>query len=237
MTASCCRISCGRISLSVLADLERAGMPFDPAWFDGAARISFPVPRRGRAWRRAARAAPRARTLACARRGDGERRNLAPGGFLGRAHSGEGRRAQSGAPRRRLQRPPRAARLNRPLGRIRRRRALQGLDAAGFAASESAGECAAHLRHHRYLEQALARRLRLSRAQSGRRARTTAIRSTPPRRKRGGARASRISATRRARSTCRRRNARTNFRQRSICAGRRGASDAAYAIPARRISA
>ena len=56
---------------SVLADLDRRGLPLRSGVVRGAARIPFSVPRRGRAWRRAARAAPRARAVARARRGDG----------------------------------------------------------------------------------------------------------------------------------------------------------------------
>ena len=49
---------------------RRRRLPLRPRVVRCAARVPFSVPRRGRAWRRAAGAAPRARTLACARRGN-----------------------------------------------------------------------------------------------------------------------------------------------------------------------
>ena len=64
-------------------------------------------------------------------------------------------------PHRHLQRPPSAAGLDRPPRRIRRRRPLQGLEAAVGAASDHRRPRAADLRHRRYLERPLAGRLRL----------------------------------------------------------------------------
>ena len=56
--------------LGVLADLERRRLPLRSRWFEAQREFRFPVPRRGRARRRAAGAAPRAGALARARRGD-----------------------------------------------------------------------------------------------------------------------------------------------------------------------
>ena len=142
------------------------------------------------------RAAARARALARAGRGGDRRRHRALRRFLGRAAAGEGRGPQCGPPRRDLQRTPPAADRDRPLRRVRRRRSLQGLEAAAGAASDHRRACAAHLRHLSIAG---------TRARSAAASTTSPIRadattrpsrSTPTRRRRGAWRASRITAIR-----------------------------------------
>ena len=129
-TASCSSISSGRISSTCWTISTRAGYAVRSGLVRGAARIPFPALRHGASRRRRARTAPRARALVRAGRGRQRRRHGALRRFLGRAAAGQGRGLQRRPPRRHLQRPPPAADLDRPRRRIRRRRALQGLEAA-----------------------------------------------------------------------------------------------------------
>ena len=191
-----------------------------PRWFAAQREFRFPALRRGRARRRAAGTAPRARALVRAGRGRRRRRHRALRRFLGRAPAGQGRRVERKPPRGHLQRPPPAARLDRPAGRVRRRRALQGLEAAVGAAADHRRPRAAHLRHLRRLERPLAGRLRLSCRPSGR----AQLRDLPGQLLRGGGAAARPVRGQRAhagnRSEPAPRSARSNTRPRSTCGAR-----------------
>ena len=82
-------------------------------------------------------------------------------------------------------------------GEYRRRRALQGLEAAVGAAPDDRRSRAAHLRHLRSLERGARSAAASTTSPIPAGATTRPSRSTPTRRKRGGWRASRTSATRR----------------------------------------
>ena len=95
----------------------------------GAAAIPFPALRHRASRRCRARAAPGDRALVRAGRGRQCRRHGALRRFLGRAAAGQSLGLQRRQPCGDLQRPARAADIDRPLRRIRRRRALQGMEA------------------------------------------------------------------------------------------------------------
>ena len=118
--------------------------------------------------------------------------------------------------------------------RVRRRRALQGLEAARRRCIRTIDVArAAHLRHRRQLEPPLARRLRLSRGASGR----PQLRDLPGQRLRGrGAAARALPGSRpyrRAthRTSRRPRSARSNIRPRSTCGARLEADVAPWRLP------
>ena len=95
-----------------------------------------------------------------------------------------------------LQRPGAAAAADRTQRRVRRRRALPRLAAAVGPAPDDSGARAAHLRHRRHVDGAVARRLSVSRGASRAAAATSSSRSTATRPRAGGSRASRGLATR-----------------------------------------
>ena len=109
----------------------------------GAAAISFPAVRHRASRRRRARTAPGDRALVRAGRGRQCRRHGAFRRFVGRAAAGQGFRLQRRQPCGDLQRPARAADIDRPVRRICRRRALQGVEARIVVAADCSGPRAA----------------------------------------------------------------------------------------------
>ena len=91
--------------LDVLADLNRAGYPFDPQWYEAAEGIPLPGARLGSVWRRQPGASPCAGALACDGRPEHRIRHSQIRGLLGGAAAGAGKGLQSGALRDHLQRP------------------------------------------------------------------------------------------------------------------------------------
>ena len=81
--------------LEVLDDLAPRRLPLRSALVRGPARVPLPALRRGRSRRRAARAAPRAGAVACAGRGERDRRHGALRRLLGRAAAGQASRAST----------------------------------------------------------------------------------------------------------------------------------------------
>ena len=112
-TASCCRISSGRISPTCIAELNARGLSASSRVVRAAPRVPLPEVRRLRHARRGGRAAPGARALARDGRGGRGRRHRALRRFLGRAPAGEGHRPRARPLRAHLQRPTRC-RCNPP---------------------------------------------------------------------------------------------------------------------------
>jgi hypothetical protein len=154
--------------LDVLADLGRAG--YRASIRNGSRRNG------NSASRSMARSNMRASSLSCGRRWSrgmcwprrAPRRDRTIRRFVGRAPAGQGDRLRAGAVCHCVQPPADADGVDRRNRRSGGGRAFQGLEAGFRAAPDDSGPCAAHLRHHRCLEQALARRLRLSRRPSRR---------------------------------------------------------------------
>ena len=167
-TASCCRTSWRRTSTTCCAICAAPGFPFERDWFAAALRVPLP----------AVRARSRSAGIELELRqaiepwhvlGEeaGRRRHGALRRFVGRA--GAGARCAGHdrrAPRRRLQRPARAAAPDRHQRRVRGGRALSRLAAAVGAAPDHRRARAAGVRRARHLERPRRRRLHLSRRPS-----------------------------------------------------------------------
>ena len=168
--------------LSALEELSALGFRLDPAWFTPHLEFRFPKVGEVVVQDVAAGTAPRAGAVARAGRGDRGRRHRALRRQLRRAPTAHGARVRRGAVRRRLQRRRPAARAHRAGGRVRGRRAVQGVAAALRAAPHDPGADAADLRSLRPLE----------RAQPGRHdpprgtPRRAQLRDVPGERERGG---------------------------------------------------
>ena len=168
-TASCCRISSGRISRTCSPSCAAPATPFEPEWFAPHFEFRFPLDgRRGRA---------RRCTSSCGRRSS-------PGTCSARKarRGGTVRYVDSSVERLQVQVTGltgdryvvtcngRALPLQ-PTGtqrRVRRRRALPRLAAAVVPAPDDPRPRAADVRHRRHLDGALARRLPVPRDASGR---------------------------------------------------------------------
>ena len=144
-------------------------------------RVPIPAYRLDRRERRHPRAARGDRAVVGARRGSHVHRNFALRRFVGRAHAGEGRRAHVRASHRDLQRCAGAAAPDRRDRRLRRGRAVQGLEAAVGTAPDDRGPRPARVRHRRPVERAITRGLHLSRDPP----RRTHLRPLPRQRERG----------------------------------------------------
>jgi hypothetical protein len=160
MTASCCRRWSGRISRTC-SPISARRLCLRSGLVRGAGRIPLPVLRQGRAWRRRARTAPGARTLACHGRGGRDRRHGALCRQLGRAPAGQGQGARARPPSHHLQRPPPADDADRSTGEAIAAVRFKAWQPSLGPAPDDSGACAADLRHRRQLGRALARRLRL----------------------------------------------------------------------------
>ncbi len=137
----------------VLEELRGHGYRFDPAWF--APHFEFRFPRIGEVTLHGttAGAAPCAGAVARAGRGARRRRHGALRRQLGGTRAGAGIRLGGRTLRAGLQRQRGAADADRTRRRIRRRRALQGMAAAGqCAAPDDPGADAAGVRHLRPLD-------------------------------------------------------------------------------------
>ena len=167
----------------VLEELRAARLPLRSRLVRSAFRVPLPAHRRGHGPRHHARTAPRAGAVARAGRGTGRRRHGTLRRQLGGARAGAGVRLGGRTLRAGLQRQRGAADADRTRRRIRRRRALQGVAAAGErAAPDHPGADAAGVRHLRPLDRAQPGRTDAPRVAS----RRAELRALPGQRERGG---------------------------------------------------